>query len=229
MTTNEWPETASQSISSGAQYVTLSCCANTFHIQLLIANHLDQSLWSTNQKHWAAVKSYLLHSFLLQVHTVVAPFTSHRKLCNYAKSKLFSSTKPACFDFSLSNFTLHDHIWSTAGDALGQGGDSKESFVSELQCYKNRCCIGFQSSSSKCDKIARLLHRDCVNSCSVGWGESQGLSQAVERIRVSVLGLGLKPWFLPLSEWKVYKKNCAISANVIPHSTTWSPSFFLTS
>ncbi len=72
---------------------------------------------------------------------------------------------------------------------------------------QNRCYIGFQSSSSRCDKIARLLHRGCVNSCSsVGWGESQGLSEALERIRVSVLGLGLKPWLLPFLEWKVYKK-----------------------
>jgi hypothetical protein len=44
----------------------------------LIANHLDQSRtmgivsW-INQKHWVAVRSYLLHSFL-QVHSVAAPF-----------------------------------------------------------------------------------------------------------------------------------------------------------
>jgi hypothetical protein len=29
--------------------------------RLLIANHMDQSLWWANQKHWAAVRSYLLH------------------------------------------------------------------------------------------------------------------------------------------------------------------------
>jgi hypothetical protein len=34
---------------------------------LLIANHLDQSLWLANQKHWAAVRSYLLHSSLAGV------------------------------------------------------------------------------------------------------------------------------------------------------------------
>jgi hypothetical protein len=33
-----------------------------------IANHVHQLLWSTNQKHWVAVRSYLLHSFL-QVHS----------------------------------------------------------------------------------------------------------------------------------------------------------------
>ncbi len=31
---------------------------------LLIANHLDESLRFANQKHWAAIKSYLWHSFL---------------------------------------------------------------------------------------------------------------------------------------------------------------------
>jgi hypothetical protein len=35
--------------------------ANTW--ELLLANHLDQSLWSTNQKYWPAVRSNLLHSF----------------------------------------------------------------------------------------------------------------------------------------------------------------------
>jgi hypothetical protein len=47
--------------------------------ELLIANHVDQSLWLTNQKYWAAIRSNLLHSFL-EVHNCVAPFTSHRKL-----------------------------------------------------------------------------------------------------------------------------------------------------
>jgi hypothetical protein len=37
---------------------------------LLIANRLDQSLWLTNEKYWAAVRSNLLHSFL-EVHNSV--------------------------------------------------------------------------------------------------------------------------------------------------------------
>jgi hypothetical protein len=45
---------------------------------LLIANHLDESLWWANQKHWAAVRSYLLHSFL-QVHSSAALFTKQRR------------------------------------------------------------------------------------------------------------------------------------------------------
>jgi hypothetical protein len=56
---------------------------------LLIANHLDQSLSWANHKHWAAVRSYLLHSSL-QVHSAAAPFTSHGNLRNYAEPKQFS-------------------------------------------------------------------------------------------------------------------------------------------
>jgi hypothetical protein len=43
---------------------------------LLIANHMDESLWWANQKQGPALKSYLLHSFL-QVHSATAPRTSH--------------------------------------------------------------------------------------------------------------------------------------------------------
>jgi hypothetical protein len=76
---------------------------------LLIANHLDQweilsrsshvqfitlffflevhNCW-TNEKYWAAaVTSNLLHSFFLEVHTCVAPFTSHGKLHKFGFQK----------------------------------------------------------------------------------------------------------------------------------------------
>jgi hypothetical protein len=79
---------------------------------LLIANHLDQSLWWANQKHRVAVRSYLLHSFLhsfLQVQSVDGPFTR--------EPKPFSWAKPAAFDIFSSNYTVQDHILSTAGDA----------------------------------------------------------------------------------------------------------------
>jgi hypothetical protein len=72
-----------KSIPNGAQYVTpakifltsmfsyfLLCNptnkteTGTAHSwELLIANHLDQSLWLTNKKQGSAVTSYLLHSF----------------------------------------------------------------------------------------------------------------------------------------------------------------------
>jgi hypothetical protein len=56
---------------------------------LLIANHLHQSLWWANQKHWVAVRSYLLLSFL-QVRSAAAPLISYRNLCNYVETKPFS-------------------------------------------------------------------------------------------------------------------------------------------
>jgi len=77
-----------------------TCCLEHLHRQwcslveqigggLLIANHLDQSLWWANQKHWVAIRSYLLHSFL-QVHrAAAAPFTSHGNLHNYAEPNHF--------------------------------------------------------------------------------------------------------------------------------------------
>ncbi len=78
---------------------------------LLIANHLDQSLWWANQKHRAAVRSYLLHSFFLQVKSVDGPFTR--------EPKPFSWAKPAGLGIFSSNCTVQeDHILSTAGDAV---------------------------------------------------------------------------------------------------------------
>jgi hypothetical protein len=56
---------------------------------------MDQSLWWANQKHWAAVISYLLHYFPHMHIIAAAPYTSHRKLCNYCEPKPFSWAKPA--------------------------------------------------------------------------------------------------------------------------------------
>ncbi len=56
--------------------------------------------------------------FITLVQTITQPFTSHGKLYNYSKPKQFFWAKLACFNFSSSNFTVHDHILSTAGDAL---------------------------------------------------------------------------------------------------------------
>jgi hypothetical protein len=59
--------------------------------RLLIANHLDQSLWWGNQKHWEQGRSYLLHSFL-QVHWAAGPFTRKRAQLCWAKTILLSQT-----------------------------------------------------------------------------------------------------------------------------------------
>jgi len=82
-----------------------------------IGNRLDQSLQWVNQKHWAVVRSYLLYPFL-HVHTIAVPFSSHCNVCNYADLKSLSWAKPTYFHFSSSNFTVLDHILSTAGVAL---------------------------------------------------------------------------------------------------------------
>jgi hypothetical protein len=97
-------------------------------VGLLIRNHLDQSLQWPNQKHWIAVRSYLLHSFL-HVHRAVTPFTSHGNLRNYVKPKPFSWAKLAYLGFSSYNFNVQDHIPSTIGDILSKawGGG----------CYQN--------------------------------------------------------------------------------------------
>ncbi len=73
--------------------------------ELLIANHLDQSLWSTNQNYWAALRSNLLHS-------CVACFTSRGNLHEFGAQKPISWAQPAHFDFFTINFTLWSHILS---------------------------------------------------------------------------------------------------------------------
>jgi hypothetical protein len=84
---------------------------------LLIANQLDQSLWSINQKYWVTVRSNLVHSFL-EVHNCVVPFTSHGKLHEFGAQKPISWDKSANFDFFTINFTVWSHILSTIGDTL---------------------------------------------------------------------------------------------------------------
>jgi hypothetical protein len=46
------------------------------------------------------------------------PFTSLSKLCKNAGPKPFCCAKPACFDFTSSNFNLQGHILNTSGVAL---------------------------------------------------------------------------------------------------------------
>jgi len=70
--------------------------------------------------------------FISLVHTIAEPFTSHRNLYNYSKPKLFFWAKTACFNFSSSNFTVHDHILNTAGDALRSCAQKKLPFITCL-------------------------------------------------------------------------------------------------
>jgi hypothetical protein len=54
----------------------------------------------------------------LEVHNYVAPFTSHRKLCEFGAQKPISCAKPAHFDFFTINFTVWSHILSIGGDVF---------------------------------------------------------------------------------------------------------------
>ncbi len=61
--------------------------------RLLIANHLDQSLWLANQKQGAAVRSYLLHSSLAGVRLYCAYYQPQQTVRNcWARTILLSQT-----------------------------------------------------------------------------------------------------------------------------------------
>ncbi len=99
--------------------------------ELLITNHLDQSLWRANWKYWAAVRSdptwtnhydepienteqqsdHIYCTLVLEVHTVLL-LLLRATACNYAEPKPISWAKPAHFHFSSSNFNLRVTYWA---------------------------------------------------------------------------------------------------------------------
>jgi hypothetical protein len=84
----------------------------------IIANHLRQSLWWANQKHWASVRFYLIHS-LWHVYSVDMPFPSHCKLWKCTEPKPLSWAKPAYFDTFPSTFTVQITFWAQLEMLLG--------------------------------------------------------------------------------------------------------------
>jgi hypothetical protein len=131
---------ATKSISSGAQYVTLGkyfshpslvlYCFATPRIKLklgqqigggpITGNHLDKSLWWTNQKHWAAVRSYY-HSLFFGCIASLCPLPVSATWAILESQNHFRGPNPTHKrGFSSSYFTLQDHIPSTAGDALSR-------------------------------------------------------------------------------------------------------------
>jgi hypothetical protein len=91
--------------------------------ELLIENHLDQSLYLPNQKQGAPVRSYLLHSSVASAQLCWAFYqplqTEHIcKLSTYAGAKPFSWVKRVCFQFSSFDLNVEGHILSTGGDGL---------------------------------------------------------------------------------------------------------------
>jgi len=71
---------------------------------------------------------HIYYTLLWQVLGFAVPFTSLSKLCKYAGLKPFCGAKPACCDFSSSNFYVQGHILSTTGDALRSW--ARASFIS---------------------------------------------------------------------------------------------------
>ncbi len=104
----------------------------------LIANHLDQSLWSTNQNYWAAVRCNLLHS-LSEVHNCVASLTSHGKLHEFGAEKPISWAKPTHFEFFAIRCTLLHCLLEVSKLVLGV----KKTLSSELKTM----CLELKNSS----------------------------------------------------------------------------------
>jgi hypothetical protein len=51
-----------------------------------MANHMDQTLWWANQKHWVAVRSHLLHSFFCRC-TALLPLVAPTVTCTIMRSQ----------------------------------------------------------------------------------------------------------------------------------------------
>jgi hypothetical protein len=82
-----------------------------------IANHLEQS-FRLPMRDRELQSDHIYCTLLWHVLGSARPFTSLRKQWKNAGSKLFCRAKPACLDFSSSNFNLQGHILSTSGVAL---------------------------------------------------------------------------------------------------------------
>ncbi len=80
--------------------------------------------WETTNTNPLGIKNmeqqsdHIYYTLLWRVLGYTVPFTSLNKLCTTGLPKPFCWAKPACFDFSSSNFNFHGHILSTAEAAL---------------------------------------------------------------------------------------------------------------
>jgi hypothetical protein len=70
-------------------------------------NHLYESLWSTNQKHWAAVRSYF---------TLFSVGAQH--CYAFYQPRNYADPQPTYVGFFSSKFTVQDHILSSALEML---------------------------------------------------------------------------------------------------------------
>ncbi len=69
----------------------------THRWELLIANHLDQSVQLTNQKWGATVRSYLLHSSLAGAEVCCAIYQPHQTQHIYRTKTIFPSQTGVCW------------------------------------------------------------------------------------------------------------------------------------
>jgi hypothetical protein len=76
------------------------------------SNHLDQLSWLANQKHWVAVKSYLLHSFCAGVQQLCLLLATATCASLQIQTTFLSQTD--IFWLSFIQFYCADHILSTA-------------------------------------------------------------------------------------------------------------------
>jgi hypothetical protein len=102
--------------------------------ELLIANHLDQSLWPTNQN-IERQSGPIYYTLSFEVHNCVAPFTSHGTVHECGAKKPISWAKPAHFHIFTINFSVWSRILSTSGDALNQFQMSKVIFYTYLRTH----------------------------------------------------------------------------------------------
>ncbi len=86
--------------------------------ELLIANHLYQSLWFDQSKTGEAVKSHLLHSSFAGAQLCCAFYHPRQTEQICRRKTIFLSHTGICWFFSSSNFNGKGHILSTGGDAL---------------------------------------------------------------------------------------------------------------
>jgi hypothetical protein len=120
--------------------------------KLLIANHLDQSLWLANQKQEAAVISHLSHSSLASDQLCCAFYQRPTNWAKYVGEKPISWAKPAYVDFVSLDFNLQGNILRTDGHVL-------------------RCSSGLQMWPSPCQNA--LWRRDVIRDTKSPWKAHQ--------------------------------------------------------
>jgi len=99
--------------------------------ELLIANHLDQSLWPTTQN-TEPQSGPIYYTLFLRCTTVLRPLPAMVRCMHVVHKKPISWAKPAHVDIFTINCSVWSRILSTSGDALNQFQMSKVIFYTYL-------------------------------------------------------------------------------------------------